>query len=64
MTEETVNVGDIGLTRMFCEEPEGVMEQEQEYLQALQNSTTYKVDRNRMEFRDDSGALQVDFETS
>jgi heat shock protein HslJ len=31
------------LTMMFCEEPEGLMEQETAYLQALETATTYKI---------------------
>jgi len=35
--------GPIGATEMYCVEPEGIMEQEQEYLEMLQNAETYDI---------------------
>jgi heat shock protein HslJ len=35
--------GPIGATEMYCVEPEGIMEQEQEYLAMLQNAETYDI---------------------
>ena len=35
--------GPIGATEMYCVEPEGIMEQEQEYLTMLQNAETYDI---------------------
>ena len=43
----------------FCESPSGVMEQESEYLTALQSAATYRIDGNRLEMRTSSGALAV-----
>lgn len=40
------SVGVIGSTEMFCEEPEGVFEQEQAYLEALQNADGYNWGEN------------------
>ena len=48
-------------TRMFCGEPAGVMEQEQAYLTALTNVTTFSIDGDRLGLRAADGALQATF---
>lgn len=45
----------------FCAEPSGIMEQEQQYLQALQKIHTYTLARDQLELRDEKGSLQVRF---
>jgi len=40
--------GPIGATEMYCVEPEGVMEQEQEYLAILQNAQTYEIEDEQL----------------
>lgn len=45
-------------TRKMCPGA-GVMEQEQSFLKALEAVTTMRVEGDRLEFRDDRGALQV-----
>ncbi len=54
-------VGPAIATRRHCAEPEGIMQQEQEYLQALSKASTYRLDANGMELRDTHGSLQVRF---
>lgn len=48
-------------TRKLCAEPAGIMEQEIQFLQALEKVITYTVIEGRLELRDASGALQVSF---
>ena len=48
-------------TRKQCTEPEGILEQEQEFLQALAAVTQYGLAAERLELRDGSGSLQVVF---
>lgn len=45
-------------TRKLCPAP-GVMDQEAAFLKALEAATTLRIDGNRLELRDDAGALQV-----
>ena len=40
--------GPLGVTEMYCMEPEGVMEQEQEYLAILQLAESYKIDDDEL----------------
>ena len=40
--------GPIAVTEMYCAEPEGVMEQEQEYLAVLQLAESYEIKGNEL----------------
>ncbi len=57
-----ISVGSIGATRRLCSEPEGIMQQEEEYFAALESAATYKVEGNFLEMRDADGAIAVQFE--
>jgi heat shock protein HslJ len=54
-----ITIGPLASTMMMCVEPEGIMEQEAQYLAALQAGAVYKVLGNTLEIRDAKGALQV-----
>ena len=56
---DKLKVGALASTRMACATPEGVMEQEQQYLAALQNAATYEIAGDRLTIRDAGGAMQV-----
>jgi heat shock protein HslJ len=44
-----LNIGEVIATEMACEEPRGIMQQEQLYLQALRDEVTrYEVDGDRL----------------
>jgi heat shock protein HslJ len=43
-----VTIGPVATTRMLCSEPEGIMEQETEYLRAIENAATYRIDRQQL----------------
>jgi heat shock protein HslJ len=57
----TLRIGPTGATRMFCAEPEGAMEQEALYLDALQSAATFQLDSDTLQLRTASGALAVTF---
>ena len=46
-----IAIGALGTTSLMCAEPEGVMEQETEFIAALQSATTYRIDGNSLELR-------------
>lgn len=58
---ENITIGPAMATRKFCAEPAGIMEQEQQYLQALQKAHTYKLRRDNLELRNEKGSLLVRF---
>ncbi|MCP4358634.1 MAG: META domain-containing protein [Chloroflexi bacterium] len=60
--DENISIGPAASTRMFCETPEGIMEQESQYLAALQTAVTYKIDGERMEMRTVEGSLVANFQ--
>jgi heat shock protein HslJ len=53
-----IAVGPLATNQMMCGEA-GVMEQEQQFLAALQSAATYQLDGNRLELRRADGALAV-----
>jgi heat shock protein HslJ len=54
-----LKVGPLASTMMACDKPAGVMEQEQQYLAALQNAATYEIAGDTLTIRDADGATQV-----
>ncbi len=58
---EQIRIGPAAATRKFCAEPEGIMEQEQQFLAALEKGHTFQVGPESLELRDEDGALQVGF---
>ena len=61
ISNSQITIGPAMTTRRQCAEPEGVMAQEQEFLQALAAATQYKLTADRLELRDGNGSLQVTF---
>lgn len=51
-----LQLGEIAMTLMACME-DGVMEQEQAYMAALANVTEFRLDADRLELLDESGAI-------
>jgi len=56
-----ISIGPAATTRKMCSEPEGVMEQESQYLAALGTAATYRMEADRLELRTAEGALAADF---
>jgi heat shock protein HslJ len=56
---KALKVGPLAGTRMFCDKPAGVMDQEQQYLAALQSAATYEITGSTLTIRDAGGAMQV-----
>ena len=58
---DAISIGPAATTRMFCGETEGTMEQEAQYLAALQTAATYRIDGDRLQLRTADGALVADY---
>lgn len=58
---ENISMGPFGTTRKACPEPEGIMEQETEYLAALETAATYKIDGLSMNMRTAEGSTVANF---
>lgn len=54
-----LSVSTLASTRMMCVEPEGVMDQEQQFQTALQQSAVFSLENNTLTIRDENGAMQV-----
>jgi heat shock protein HslJ len=59
---EKITIGPAASTRKFCAEPEGIMEQESQYLAALENAAVYMIDNSTLEIRDANGSGVVSYE--
>jgi heat shock protein HslJ len=57
-----ISIGPLASTRKFCADPDGVMDQESQYLAALETAATYRVQGSRMEMRTTDGALVAQFQ--
>ena len=58
----SLGIGPAASTRMACLEPEGVMEQEAQYLAALESAATYSIDGDRLEMRTADDAMAALFQ--
>jgi heat shock protein HslJ len=58
---ENISMGPFGTTRKACQEPEGIMEQESQYLAALETADTYSIDGLNMNMRTADGATVANF---
>ncbi len=56
---ETVTLGAAASTRMMCAGPEGIMEQETQFLKALESVATGRLEGDSLELRTATGALAV-----
>jgi heat shock protein HslJ len=59
--DANINISPAAATRKMCAELEGIMEQEAQYLAALEMAATYEIDGSRMDMYDESGARVVTF---
>lgn len=61
LEEKSIIIGPVMTTRKHCPEPAEVMQQEQEYLQAITGIRIITLDTGKLELRNEEGALQVRF---
>ena len=54
-----ITIGQPGSTSLFCAEPEGVMEQEAEFLEALQTAATFRIDGDTLEMRSTADQIAI-----
>jgi heat shock protein HslJ len=58
---DQITIGPLASTMMACDQPEGVMEQEAQYLAALQSAATYQIEGNVLQLRTKDDALAAIF---
>jgi heat shock protein HslJ len=61
ITNGAIAIGPGVSTRKFCAQPEGVMDQETEFLRALETADTYTIDGNTLILRTETGAIAAQF---
>jgi heat shock protein HslJ len=62
--EASITIGPAASTRMYCAEPEGVMEQETQYLSSLTTASSYSMRGSSLELRTADGALAAKFQAA
>jgi len=60
---KNMTVGPAMSTQMFCNEPEGVMDQEVQYLQVLDKVSQYVIEGNTLRLMDENGARLAIYNT-
>ncbi len=58
---DSLTIGPIGVTEMFCVAPENVMEQESAYLAALQSAASYQVTDDQFQMANADGETVLSF---
>jgi heat shock protein HslJ len=56
---ESLRIGPAGSTKKMCSGPEGIMEQEAQFLAALSSATVYRIEGDNLELRREDGSLAV-----
>jgi heat shock protein HslJ len=59
---ENINFGPLAATRKFCSDPEGVIEQESEFLATLEGASSYEIQGARMDIYFEDGARAMTLE--
>ncbi|MFC1464841.1 MAG: META domain-containing protein [Candidatus Brachytrichaceae bacterium NZ_4S206] len=57
-----ITIGPLAATRKLCNTPEGVMEQETQFLAALETAATYRIEGDRLQLRTADGAMAANFQ--
>ena len=58
---ENISISALGWTEKFCMEPEGVMDQESQYLAALETADIFEIEAGVLEMRTSEGSLAVSY---
>lgn len=58
---DQISIGPVNATMKACSDPEGVMDQEIQYLTALETAATYQIEGTTLELRTEEGALAANF---
>lgn len=61
VTSGQIGIGPLSSTMKACSDPTGVMEQEAQYLAALENAQVFVIDGNVLELREVDGTVMAKF---
>jgi heat shock protein HslJ len=56
---DSIQIGPLATTRAFCPEPAGIMDQEAEFLTALQSAATFSIRDDMLDLRTAEGSIAV-----
>ena len=58
---DSLSIGEAASTMMFCEQPQGAMDQESAYLVAMQSASSYKLETSQLQILNEQDEVVVDF---
>jgi polar amino acid transport system substrate-binding protein len=58
---DALSIGEAASTMMFCEQPQGAMDQEAAFLAALQSASSFELETEQLHILNDQGQVVVDF---
>jgi heat shock protein HslJ len=58
---DQISISGVGNTEMWCESPEGAMDQETDFLSALQNAVSFKIEAQRLTIFNAEGLRLMEF---
>ena len=61
-TPPKISITQLSSTRKACATPNGVMDQESQYLAALPTAATYRIEGSKLEFRTKSGSIAAELQ--
>lgn len=64
INDSNINISPIAVTYKFCSEPEGIMEQEKDYLAALEPAKSFRIERQRLYLLFENGSTVATFESA
>lgn len=64
INDSSINISPIATTFKFCFEPEGIMEQERDYLAALESAKSYRVERQELYLLFENESTAATFENA
>jgi heat shock protein HslJ len=57
--DSSIKIGEVAVNKGFCQTPDGVMEQEQNMVAALENAATYTITGSSLNVRDADGSTML-----
>jgi len=61
VSKSTMTIGPAGSTKMYCGEPEGIMDQENRYLTLFESTAGYRIDEDRLDLLDEAGKTLLSY---
>jgi len=62
VNDSYIKIGPIATTRMYCDVPDGIMEQESGYLEALESAVRYEINEQKLTLLNSNNTIAVTYQ--